>query len=67
MNALEYLVDDDHLLEARGKELKLRLLDAGRVKKESSFWKGVNIIVPIVLILILGSVYIFFRKRRYAK
>jgi len=65
VNCVEYLTDNNSLLEARTKETRLRLLDAGRAVAEERQWQFVNIGIPIILVLIFGSVYFFFRKRRY--
>lgn len=65
MNCLEYLTDKNSLLEARTKDVKIRLLDNGRTKEEETKWKIVNVGIPIALVLIFASVYMFFRKRRY--
>jgi len=65
LNCLEYLVDQSKLMEARTKESRLRLLDAGRVTDEKLQWQIVNIILPIVLILIFASAYTFIRKRKF--
>lgn len=65
LNCLEYLTDPHSLLEARNKDLKLRLLDAKRAKDEELKWQFINVGVPIVLVLIFASAYLFFRKRRY--
>lgn len=67
MNCIEYLTDDGGLLEARAKDVKLRMLDSGRVKNEKLKWRIVNIALPIVLVLIFASAFIFFRKRKYEK
>jgi gliding-associated putative ABC transporter substrate-binding component GldG len=67
LNALEYLTDKSGLLECRSKDVKLRLLDNGRVKSEKTKWQIVNIVVPIGLVLIFASAYLFFRKRKYEK
>ncbi|MBL7711314.1 MAG: gliding motility-associated ABC transporter substrate-binding protein GldG, partial [Chitinophagaceae bacterium] len=67
LNCLEYLTDRSGLLESRSKEVKLRLLDSGRVKSEKSKWQWINILLPTGLILVFASVYLFFRKRRYEK
>lgn len=67
LNCMEYLTDDGGLLEARAKDLKLRLLDSGRVKEEKLKWRLINIAVPIGLVLIFASAFIFFRKRKYEK
>ncbi|RYZ52503.1 MAG: gliding motility-associated ABC transporter substrate-binding protein GldG, partial [Sphingobacteriales bacterium] len=65
LNCLEYLTDPNSLLEARNKDLRLRLLDQKRAKDEKTKWQLLNIGVPIGLVLLFASVYIFFRKRRY--
>lgn len=66
LNCIEYLTDNSGVLEARNKEVRLRLLDGGRVEKERSKWQMINIIIPIGLLLIFASAYLFFRNRRYA-
>src|SRR5690606_3741699 len=65
LNCMEYLTDKNSLLEARTKDVKLRLLDKGRIKEERDTWRIVNVGIPIALVLIFGSVYMFFRRRRY--
>ncbi|MCW3123551.1 MAG: ABC-type uncharacterized transport system involved in gliding motility auxiliary component [Flavipsychrobacter sp.] len=65
LNSLEYLTDHSGVLEARSKDVKLRLLDGGRVKDEKTMWQVINVGVPIVLVLIFASAYFFFRKRKY--
>jgi len=65
LNCLDYLTDKSGLLEARSKDVKLRLLDAGRMKNEKTKWQVINVAIPIALVLIFASCYLFFRKRRY--
>lgn len=65
LNSLEYLTDNYGLLEARNKDIKLRLLDIAKIKKEKIQWQLFNIALPIVLIMMFASAYFFFRKRKY--
>lgn len=65
LNCLEYLTDKSGILEARSKDVKMRLLDKGRVLEEKTMWQWINVSVPIVLVLMFASAYTFFRKRRY--
>lgn len=66
-NCIEYMVDDNGLIETRSREVKLRLLDTEKIKSEKLQWQLVNMIVPIVLILIFGFGFNFVRRKKYAK
>ncbi len=65
LNCLEYLTDHSGILEARSKDIKLRLLDNGRAKEEKTQWQIINVTIPIALVLVFASCYFFFRKRKY--
>lgn len=66
-NAVEYMLDQEGIIEARAKEVKLRMLDVVRAQSESLKWQLINVALPL-LILILG-VWGFnaIRRRRYAR
>jgi len=66
INCLEYLIDDNNLIETRNKEIKLRQLDPVKLKKEASFWQKINLILPSLLIAFFGLIYFFIRKKRFA-
>ena len=65
LNCLEYLVNPSGILEARSKDLTLRLLDPKKVEEEKTKWQFINIGIPIVLILIFAFIYQLMRKRKY--
>jgi ABC-2 type transport system permease protein len=65
LNCVEYLTDDNHLLEARGKDVQLRLLDKERVKKNKSVMQFLNIALPIALVAFAGGLYLFMRRKKY--
>jgi gliding-associated putative ABC transporter substrate-binding component GldG len=65
LNCIEYLTDNAGLPEARNKDVKLRLLDMARVKKEKIRWQVLNIALPIALVMMFASAYFFFRRKRY--
>lgn len=66
VNAIEYMLDDNGVIEARGKEVKLRLLDTVKAKEASVFWQLLNIGMPILFLIIFGLAYNWLRRRRYA-
>jgi len=67
MNALEYLVDNSGIMEARAKDYTLRLLDKKKLEEAKSKWQLINIVLPIALIALFGLVYQWIRKRKYER
>ena len=67
LNCVNYLCEDDGLLSVRKKEFKIRLLDQSRIDEERYFWQTINTAVPIGLVIVLGMVFFFWRKRRFEK
>lgn len=65
INCVEYLLDDYGVIEARGKEIRLRLLDIVQARQEKSKWQFLNIAVPVLFIGLFGFAYNFWRRRRY--
>ncbi len=67
LNAVNYLCDDEEILQVRSKDFKMRLLDNTRVLKEKTFWQVINVTLPLVLILLLGLVMFVCRRWKYVK
>jgi ABC-2 type transport system permease protein len=66
VNCLNYLVDDNGLMELRSRELKLSLIDKPLVKRNLPFIRLINIVLPVLLVIMAGIVFGFIRKRRYS-
>jgi ABC-2 type transport system permease protein len=66
-NAISYLVDGEGLIDIRSRELKVRLLDVTKINQERTKWQVINTLVPIALIIALGFVMAFVRKKKYSK
>ncbi|MEL7162158.1 MAG: Gldg family protein, partial [Bacteroidota bacterium] len=67
LNAIEYLLNPEGVIDARGKDVKLRLLDKEAALAEASKWRLVNIALPLVLVGIFGVVFNWLRRRRYGR
>lgn len=63
MNALNYMLDDDGLIDLRTKEVKIPMLDKIEVHKEYSFIQIIAILVPMVLLGLFGIVFVLVRKK----
>ena len=66
LNAVDYLLDDNGVISARNKEIVLRPLDKVALQEEREYWQGINLIIPIVVLVLAGLLKGFLRKRRYA-
>lgn len=67
LNAVEYLIDPSGVIEARSKEVKLRLLNTVQAKEQGGLWRVVNVGLPLVLLGIFGFIFNWRRKRKYAR
>ncbi len=65
-NAIDYLLDNEGVIEARGREVKLRLLDKVRAKNEKTSWQLFNLGIPLIFLVIFGLVFRFIRKKKFA-
>jgi len=65
LNAVNYLCDDQGLMELRSRVFKIRLLDKVRIREEKTFWQLLNVLIPLVLIALFGGVYGYVRRRKY--
>jgi len=65
MNCIEYMTDNSGILETRGKDFTLRLLDKKKVEEEKAKWQFINMAVPVLLVLLFGLLYQYLRKRKY--
>lgn len=65
VNSINYLLDDDGLINIRNKKVSIPILDIQKIAQEKLKWQLINIGVPMILILILGLGFYFFRLKKY--
>lgn len=66
LNAIDYMMDDNSLIDVRAKTITMRVLDRERAGEEKTFWKFLNIGFPLLCIIILGLIQFISRRRKYA-
>lgn len=66
INAVNYLLGDENLINVRSRSVKLRKLDDEKLVKERYFWQSVNIGVPILITILAGIGQWIWRRRNYA-
>ncbi len=64
--AIDYLLDSEGLITARNKQVTLRPLDKIKLKDQRLQWQLLNLLGPLLLIVILGLLWQWARKRNYS-
>jgi len=64
-NAVNYLLDDNGLINIRTKEIAIAFLDTQKVTAQKSKWQIINIVLPLGILALFGVLFNYFRKRKY--
>jgi gliding-associated putative ABC transporter substrate-binding component GldG len=64
VNCLNYLVNDNGLMEMRSREIRPRLLDGARIEGHRMAWQALNTLMPVLLIIAAGLIYNRLRRIR---
>lgn len=67
LNCVNYLCDDDDLLQIRSKNFKIGSLDPVKIRNHKNLYSILNIVIPLALIFIMGIVLIIIRKSKYSR
>ena len=67
LNMVAYLTNENGLINARNKEVKIRPLDKEKIRKERTFWQIVNLVFPLVGLMLFGIVLTYARRFKYSK
>ena len=66
LNCMNYLLDDEGLLQLRSREVKLRLLDKKKTSTQVTKWKLTNVGLPLLIIICFGLIQYYIRKKKYS-
>lgn len=66
LNTVNYLLDDNGLINIRSKEVAVAFLDSKKIVTEKSKWQVINLIIPLALLSLFGFGYNYIRKKKYA-
>lgn len=65
LNTVNYLLDDNGLINIRSKTVKIDFLNKQKAFEETSKWQLINILFPLILLAIFGFTFNYFRKKKY--
>jgi gliding-associated putative ABC transporter substrate-binding component GldG len=66
-NLTDYMLGDQSVLDVRSRQIDIHEIDKEKVKTDAGFYKTLNVLLPILLILIFAFLMAWIRKRKYAK
>ena len=66
LNSVNYLLDDNGLINIRSKDVSLPILDKQRVQDNYSQTQLLTVALPIVLLAIFGFIFTYLRKKKYS-
>jgi gliding-associated putative ABC transporter substrate-binding component GldG len=67
MNCVNYLLDDNGLINIRSKEVDLPLLDKEKVSENYTYVQFITVGLPLVLLLVFGIALTYLRKRQFGR
>jgi gliding-associated putative ABC transporter substrate-binding component GldG len=67
MNCVNYLLDDNGLINIRSKEVDIPILDKEKVYENYTTNQLITVGIPIVVLAIFGILFTYLRKRKYGK
>lgn len=67
VNSLNYLLDDSGLINIRTKKVAVPFLDKEKIATQKTKWQLINIALPVVLTLLFGFIFNYYRKQKYGK
>lgn len=66
-NALQYLTGNAGIISLRNKDVAPKLLNPQKVNEQRGAWQIINIVLPVILIILTGIIYLQWRKRKYSR
>jgi ABC-2 type transport system permease protein len=65
VNALNYLLGNEKLINIRAKEVNLRLLNKSETKNNRLKWQIINTVLPLLFIVLIILTFGYYRKKKY--
>ncbi|WP_296698416.1 gliding motility-associated ABC transporter substrate-binding protein GldG [Algoriphagus sp.] len=66
-NMVKYLVDPNGIIASRTRTFQIRPLNKVKLAQQKTFWQFVNVLVPIIILLLIGSFVWWIRGQKYSR
>jgi len=65
-NIVDYMMGDNSVLDIRSRQIDIKEIDKEKIKTFAGFYKTINLLLPIGIILAMAFILNLLRKRKYA-
>ncbi|MFL0078437.1 gliding motility-associated ABC transporter substrate-binding protein GldG [Tenacibaculum maritimum] len=66
LNAVDYLLDDNGIIDLRNKAIQINHLNKQHAYNERTFWQFFNIGLPLLVLFVFGFGFNYWRKKKYS-
>lgn len=66
-NMADYMMGDHSVIDIRSRQIDIHAIDQEKVKASGNFYKVINLLLPVALILFFAFIMSVIRKRKYAR
>ena len=66
-NMVDYMMGDNSVLDIRSRQIDIKEIDKEKIKSAALFYKSINMLTPLLVILALAFVMNWIRLRRYTR
>jgi len=65
LNTVNYLLDENGLINIRSKEIVIPFLDQQKTIHQRGKWQAFNLLLPLVILSLFGGIFWWIRKKKY--
>lgn len=66
-NMVKYLVDPNGIIASRTRTFQIRPLNKVKVAQQKTFWQFVNVLAPIIILLLIGTIVWWIRRQKFSR
>ncbi len=66
-NLVDYMLGDNSVLDIRSRQIDIHAIDKEKVAADADFYKLINLLLPVALVLIFAFIMSYIRKRKYIR
>lgn len=66
-NLADYMLGDHSVIDIRSRQIDIHAIDKEKIKSDATFYKIMNLLLPVVLVLLFALVMSYIRKRKYVQ